>query len=69
MFYIALSLYILFLIGYTTFIIVILYHAKRYKAPGEKIDIITKMIFIFILILVILSLVAFINVPWEEIKI
>ena len=66
MFIFALIAYLLFLTSYIIFIISFYYHAKKYSVPDEIPKKTLKIFTIIILILIILSFVAFINVPWDS---
>ena len=66
MFATALTLFAAFLLGYFVFIGVILWHLHTYRIPGEPHHRLLYILVPLMLVLVLIAIVAFFQVPWNS---
>lgn len=62
----ALTAFFIFLLGYFAFIGVILWHLHTYRIPGEPHHRLLYILVPLILVLALLAIVAFFQVPWNS---
>jgi hypothetical protein len=65
MFYIALTIYFLFVITYAAFGTALVYHVRAYALPEDRMRNFETPFIIASLILIILSAYFFSRIPWE----
>jgi hypothetical protein len=63
---VVLIIYIIFLICYLFFIWTILWHSKKYIPPNDASMWVIKMFIIGSALLIIISLILFFMVPWDN---